>query len=213
MERANIALSSVSNAARKRAKSRPAGRLTSSATRTPETTKKSSSTVPTARGENSARLTLGLGAQRPAKAREVRQHVQTSREVESTVPRWNPRFRAGVRPEIPPPCSSVHADRPGSTVLCTPDAEIQVEFEARGILTQGPSEASVHCLRTGAGDDELRRSQRLDQVVDQGWVAYFDFHLPQLPPGVAALRVVLSLSSDAVSRQGVRQPSLQAFGQ
>ena len=78
--------SSVSSAARKRAKSRPAGRLTSSATRIPKTTKKSSSTVPTARGENSARLTLGLGAQRPAKAREVRQHVQTSREVESTVP-------------------------------------------------------------------------------------------------------------------------------
>lgn len=99
-----------------------------------------------------------------------------------------------VRPEIPPPYSSVHANRPSSPVLCTPDAEIQVEFEAGGILAQGPSEASIHRLRAGAGDDKLSRSQRLDQVVDQGWVAYFDFHLPQLLPRVAARTALTSHS-------------------
>jgi hypothetical protein len=32
-------------------------------------------------------------------------------------------------------------------------------------------------------------------------MTYFDFHLPQLPPRVAARRAVLSLSSEVVSRQ------------
>ncbi len=112
------------------------------------------------------------------------------------------RFRAGVRPEIPPPCSSVHANRSSSPVLCTPHTEVHVEFEASGILTQRPSEVSVHCFPPGAGDDELRRSQRLDQVVDQGWVAYFYFHLPQLLPRVAARAAPTSHSRQ--KRSGVK---------
>ena len=93
---------------------------------------------------------------------------------------------AWARSFRPPPRSSAHANRPGPPVPSTPDAQVHVEFPPRVVVTQGPSEPNVHPPRPCASDDALRRSQRLDQVFNQGWVAYFNCHCRCRAPRVAA---------------------------
>jgi hypothetical protein len=107
--------------------------------------------------------------------------METSREAD--VPAQARRLSPVVPP---PPCPSAHANRRGPPVRCTPDAQVHVELALRVVVTQGPSEANVHPRRPGASDDALRRSERLDQVFNQGWVAYFDCHCRCRAPRVAA---------------------------
>jgi hypothetical protein len=68
----------------------------------------------------------------------------------------------------------------------TPEAQAHVELAPSGGVPQGPSEANDQRLRPYASDDALRRSQGLDQVANQGWVAYFNCHCRCHAPRVAA---------------------------
>ena len=105
---------------------------------------------------------------------------QTSREA--IVP-----SRLPLSPVVPPPpCPSAHANRPGPAVSSTPDAQAHVELPPGVGVTQGPSHANQQCLRPDASDDALGRPQGRHQVVNQGWVAYFDCHCRCHAPRVAA---------------------------
>jgi hypothetical protein len=106
---------------------------------------------------------------------------QTSREADRPV---QARRLSPVVP--PPPRSSAHANRPGSPVSSTPEAQAQVEFPPCIGLTQGPSDPNEQCLRPDASDNAMRRPQGLHQVVNQGWVAYFYCHCRCHAPRVAA---------------------------
>lgn len=68
----------------------------------------------------------------------------------------------------------------------TPEAQAHVELAPSVGVPQGPSEANDQRLRPDASDDALRRSQGLDQVANQGWVAYFNCHCRCHAPRVAA---------------------------
>jgi hypothetical protein len=108
------------------------------------------------------------------------QSMQTSREA--VVP-----SRLPLSPVVPPPPRpSAHANRPGPPVSSTPDAQAHVELPPRVGVTQRPSGANEQCLRPDASDDALGSPQGLHQVVNQGWVAYFDCHCRCHAPRVAA---------------------------
>jgi hypothetical protein len=118
----------------------------------------------------------GARRRRPTTMRSQR----TSREA--VVP-----SRLPLSPVVPPPpCPSAHANRPGSPVSSTPDAQAHVELPPRVGVTQRPSSANEQRLRPDASDDALRSPQGLHQVVNQGWVAYFDCHCRCHAPRVAA---------------------------
>jgi hypothetical protein len=106
---------------------------------------------------------------------------QTSREADRPV---QARRLSPVVP--PPPRPSAHANRPGSPVSSTPEAQAQVDFPPCIGLTQGPSDPNEQCLRPDASDNAMRRPQGLHQVVNQGWVAYFYCHCRCHAPRVAA---------------------------
>jgi hypothetical protein len=103
----------------------------------------------------------------------------TSREADCPV-------QAAAWPGRPasPPLSRCESPRhPG---VLYPRGVSTVEFPPRVGLTEGPSEANDQRLRPDARDDALRRPQGLDQVVNQGWVAYFNCHCRCHAPRVAA---------------------------
>jgi hypothetical protein len=87
---------------------------------------------------------------------------------------------------VPPPHLSADANRPGSPVPCTPEAQAHVELAPSVGFPEGPSESNDQRLRPNASDDAVRRSQGLDQVANQGWVAYFNCHCRCHAPRVAA---------------------------